>query len=223
MTRKTSLWKPLVLVVVLIIFVILAQMFNLGERLGDLRGWIISLGALGPVVYVLIYAGAVVFAIPASVLSVLAGILFGSFLGVILVSMASTTGAALSFLLSRYMARDYIVSKFMNNEKFLRLDQMTKEHGAIFVAITRLIPLFPFPFLNYGFGLTHIPFWTYVFWSWLCMLPWTIIFVVGADTVTQAVSKGEIPYLLIGILVFTIVIITILVRKARKSLSTKEQ
>ena len=54
-------------------------------------------------------------------------------------------------------------------------------------------------------------------------LPWTIIFVVGADTVTQAVSKGEIPYLLIGILVFTIVIITILVRKARKSLSTKEQ
>ena len=77
---------------------------------------------------------------------------------------------------------------------------MTREHGAIIVAITRLVPVFPFNLLNYGFGLTGVPFWTYVFWSWLCMLPWTILFVVGADTVTQALSQGRIPWLLILVL-----------------------
>ena len=187
-----------------------------------MREWIHSLGVLGPFVYAVIYAVAVVLAIPGSVITIMAGILFGSVLGVVMVSVASTVGASIAFLISRHIARDAIVQKFEKNEKFHRLDQLTKEHGAIIVAITRLVPLFPFNLLNYGFGLTLVPFWTYVFWSWLCMLPGTVLYVVGADAVASAISEGKIPWTLIGILAFTAALITILVRQARKKLKAEE-
>src|SRR3970040_1243770 len=65
--------------------------------------------------------------------------------------------------------------------------------GSVIVALTRLAPLFPFNLLNYGFGLTRIPFWTYVFWSYLCMLPGTILYVVGADAFTEGLAQGRGP------------------------------
>jgi uncharacterized membrane protein YdjX (TVP38/TMEM64 family) len=201
---------------------VLAKVFNLGGRLGELREWILSLGALGPLVYILIYIGAVVLAIPGSFITVMAGALFGSVLGVATVSVGSTIGASLAFLVSRHIAREAIAQKFATNKKFHHLDQLTKDHGAIIVAITRLVPLFPFNLLNYGFGLTRVPFWTYVFWSWLCMLPGTVLYVVGADAVASAVSEGKIPWTLIGILLFTAVLIIILVRQARKKLKSEE-
>jgi uncharacterized membrane protein YdjX (TVP38/TMEM64 family) len=200
---------------------VLARVFDLGGRVDELREWIISLGTWGPLVYLMIYIAAVVLAVPGTVISILAGVLFGSFLGVILVSLGSMLGASLAFILARFIAREQITARFAQSDKFQRLDRMTQDHGAIIVAITRLIPLFPFNLLNYGFGLTRVSFWTYVFWSWLCMLPWTILFVVGADTFTQALSQGQVPWPLIFILIVTVVIIALLVRLARKKLSAE--
>ena len=220
--RKKSIWRPIALGFFIITFMVLAKVFNLGERLGEIREWILSLGALGPLVYILIYIGAVVLAIPGSVITIMGGVMFGSVLGVATVSVGSTIGASLAFLVSRHIAREAIAQKFADNKKFHHLDQLTKEHGAIIVAITRLVPLFPFNLLNYGFGLTLVPFWTYVFWSWLCMLPGTVLYVVGADAVASAISEGIIPWTLIGILAFTAVLITILVRQARKKLKAEE-
>ena len=220
--KKPGIWRPIALGVIIIAFMVLAKVFNLGGRLGELREWILSLGALGPLVYILIYIVAVVFAIPGSVITVMAGVLFGSILGVATVSIGSTLGASLAFLISRHVAREAIELKFANNKKFNHLDRLTKEHGAIIVAITRLVPLFPFNLLNYGFGLTHVPFWTYAFWSWICMLPGTVLYVVGADAVTSAISEKRVPWILIGILIVTGIIITFLVRQARKKLKKEE-
>ena len=219
--KKRSIWRPIVLGIILISFMVLAKVFNLGGRLGELREWILSLGAFGPFVYIFIYIVAVVFAIPGSIITVMGGVLFGSVVGVISVSVGSTIGASLAFLVSRHFARDAIAQKFARNKKFHHLDQLTKEHGAIIVAITRLALLFPFNLLNYGFGLTHVPFWTYVFWSWMCMIPGTILYVVGADAIATAISEKRIPWLLVIILVVIGVIITILVRQARKKLKTE--
>jgi len=220
--RKKSIWRPIALGLIIITFMVLAKVFNLGGRLGELREWILSLGALGPIVYILMYIGAVVLAIPGSVITIMGGVMFGSVLGVATVSVGSTIGASLAFLVSRHIAREAIAQKLSDNKKFHHLDRLTKEHGAIIVAITRLVPLFPFNLLNYGFGLTLVPFWTYVFWSWLCMLPGTVLYVVGADAVASAISEGKVPWTLIGILVFTAVLITVLVRQARKKLKAEE-
>ncbi len=217
-SKKSGLWRPVVLGLILVTLMILAKVFNLGARLGELRVWILSLGAWGPMVYVFLYAGAVVLALPGSVITVMAGVLFGSVVGVVTVSVGSTLGATLAFIISRHVARDAIAQKFATKKKFQQLDQLTEEHGAIIVAITRLVPLFPFNLLNYGFGLTRVPLWTYVFWSWICMLPGTVLYVVGADAVASAVSEGRVPWVLIGIFVVTVVIIAVLVRQARKKL-----
>lgn len=220
--RKKSIWRPIALGFAIIGLIVLSYVFNLGGRLGELREWILSLGSYGPLVYILIYIVAVVFAIPGSIITIMGGVLFGSVVGVVAVSIGSTIGASLAFLISRYVAREAIVQRFESKKKFHHLDQLTKEHGAIIVGIARLVPLLPFNLLNYGFGLTHVPFWTYVFWSWVCMLPGTVLYVVGTDAVVRAFSEKRVPWGLIIIFVIVLVIITVFVNQARKKLKSKE-
>jgi pyruvate/2-oxoglutarate dehydrogenase complex dihydrolipoamide dehydrogenase (E3) component/uncharacterized membrane protein YdjX (TVP38/TMEM64 family) len=210
------------LLAVVVAILILAKVFGVGARLEVLRDWIRTLGPLGPLVFVLIYIVAVVAALPGSALTIAAGALFGSVVGVILVSIGATIGAALAFLVGRYFAREAVVRWLSKNEKFRRLDQLTEEHGAIIVGLTRLVPIFPFNLLNYGFGLTRVPFWTYVFWSWLCMLPGTALYVVGADAFTKGLAQGKVPWGSIGALAAVAVILFFLVRSARGKLQLKE-
>ena len=99
---------------------------------------------------------------------------------------------------------------------------MTERHGAIIVAIVRLIPLFPFDLLNYGFGLTRVPFRTYAFWSWLCMLPGTVLYIVGADAVTKAITPGGVPWLLILVVIATAALLALLVHYAYRILKKRE-
>ncbi len=220
--RKTGWWRPVVLIGLVILIMILARVFNLGARLGELQDWIKNLGVLGYAVFVIIYIVATVFALPGSVLTIAAGALFGSVIGVILVSIAATIGASLAFLISRYFAKDATERWLSKSEKFKKLDNLTEQHGAIIVAITRLVPIFPFNLLNYGFGLTKVRFWTYVFWSWLCMLPGTILYVVGTDTITTAVREGRIPWVLVIALLIIIAVVVVVTRAARRKLREKE-
>lgn len=220
--NKALGWRPLVLLVGIATLLALGHGFGLGERLGALRDWIHSLGPWGPVVFVFLYAAAAVVAIPGSILTVAAGALFGSLLGVILVSIASTLGASLAFLVARYFARDAITRWLSTKERFRRLDQLTARRGAIIVGLTRLVPLFPYDLLNYGFGLTGIPFRTYVFWSWLCMLPGTVLYVVGADAVFRGISQGRVAWGLIAAVGVAGGLLAILIRYARQKLHENE-
>ncbi|MFZ2089346.1 MAG: FAD-containing oxidoreductase [Desulfobaccales bacterium] len=215
-------WRPVLLLTVIVALLVLARVFGLGDKLGALRDWIRSLGAWGPLVFMLLYIAATVAAIPGSAMTVAGGALFGSLWGVILTLHAAVIGASLAFLISRYFAREAMVRWLGQNEKFQRLDRLTEEHGAIIVALTRLVPVFPFNLLNYGFGLTKVPFWTYVFWSWLCMLPGSLLYVVGSDAIFQAVAKGEVPWTLVGVLLVVLAVLTVLVRFARQKLQMKE-
>ncbi len=219
-SERSGLWRPLILIAAIVLIIVLARVFEADKYLGSLRDWIDGLGSWGPVVFILIYAVAVVAAIPGVALTVIAGALFGSAIGIAVVSIAATLGASLAFLVARYFARDAIARWLSGKETFRRLDEMTETHGATIVALTRLVPIFPFNLLNYGFGLTRVPFWTYVFWSWLCMLPGTVLYVVGADAVTKAVTQGEIPWGLVLGVAAAAVLLTVLVRFARAKLQS---
>lgn len=220
---KQGLWRPFALLFGVVALIVLARMFGLGEKIGLLRNWIETLGVWGPIVFIGIYTAATVVALPGSVLTLAAGTLFGSVKGVIIVSVASTLGASLAFLIGRYFARDAVAHWLSDNDKFQKLDKMTRDRGAVIVALTRLVPIFPFNLLNYGFGLTNVRFRTYVFWSWLCMLPATILYVVGADAVTKGVSEGKMPWLLLAVIAVVLVIIVVIVRKARRALPVTDK
>jgi uncharacterized membrane protein YdjX (TVP38/TMEM64 family) len=196
----------------------LAHYLGAAQRLAELRGWIASLGWLGIVIFVLIYAAAVTAFVPASALTIAAGSMFGSLRGVVIVSIASTLGAGLSFIISRYLARDIIAKWLEKNKKFNKLDGLTQTHGNIIVAVTRLIPIFPYTLLNYGFGLTKVTFKTYIFWSWLCMIPGTVLYVVGTDAVAHTIISGKVAPLHIAALAGAVIIIIFATRYARRLL-----
>ena len=63
-----------------------------------------------------------------------------------------------------------------------------------------------------------MPFRTYVLWSFLCMLPGTILYVVGTDAVTTAIEEGRIPWVLVGVVLFIVGLLTVIVKKARGKL-----
>ena len=216
--KAAGWWKPLVLIGAVCAVFILAGFFGVGQKLNALRDWIAAFGAWGPFVYILVYAAATVAALPGLALTVIAGALFGSIKGVMLVSLASTLGAALAFLVARYLAREAVVGLLKDNPRFQRLDELSETHGAVIVALTRLVPIFPFNVLNYGFGLTKVRFWTYVFWSWLCMLPGTVLYVVGADALVKWIAEGKVPWMLIAICLAVAVLVFFLVRSARRRL-----
>ncbi len=153
-----DIWKLVLFAAIVLSLIVLARVFGLGERLQELREWIAGMGTRGMVVYVCLYIVAVVAAVPGLPISIAGAAIFGAPKGVVLVSIGSTLGASSAFLISRYLARDAISRWLSGNEKFQRLDRLTEKHGAIIVAITRLVPLFPFNLLNYGYGLTRIPF-----------------------------------------------------------------
>lgn len=210
--------KPIVALLLLTGIITVARYFELDQKLVDIKNWIGEQGIWAPVFFVGLYVLATVAALPGSVLTIAAGALFGSVLGVTTVIIGATIGASLSFLIARYAARDTILGMLSKNEKFQKLNQLTEKNGDIIVAITRLVPIFPFNLLNYGFGLTAVSFKTYVLWSAICMLPGTILFVVGTDAITQAMNNGEVPWVLVITVLLVIVILSFIVKKAKSRL-----
>lgn len=217
-TKKQIPWRPIALLAAVVLVMAAAWYFDIGRQIQALQEWIMSLGAWGPVIFILIYAGATVAALPGVALTAVAGVVFGSVTGIIAVSLGSTLGAALAFLVARYLARSSVESLLSGQEKFRKLDRMTEEQGPVIVALTRLVPLFPFNLLNFGFGITRVPFWTYIFYSWLCMLPGTVLYVVGFDAIGTAIENKEVPWVLAGVVAVMALILFLLVKGARQRL-----
>jgi len=201
-------WKPLVFILCVIFLFIVVRILGLDQYLQNLQPWIQQQGIWAAAAFFLIYLVVVIAAIPATPLGVIAGALFGSLTGVVLVSISSTVGASIAFLIARYLAADAIEKWIHRRQgKLQQLYSLLETHGPIVLAFTRLIPLFPFNLLNYGLGLTKVKFRTYVFWSWLCMLPGTIIVVVGTDVITKGLAQGRIAWELIAILAVAVIIL----------------
>jgi uncharacterized membrane protein YdjX (TVP38/TMEM64 family) len=216
--KAPSLWRPILILLFAGIVLVAGSRLNLDDWIMEAKTFIDNTGQRGAFAFIGLYILLTVLAIPGTPLTLAAGAIFGSFLGIVYVSIASIIGAALCFLISRYFARD-VVSRWLASRKaFQKLNQMTEKHGDIIVAITRLVPIFPYNLLNYGFGLTNISFKTYFFWSWACMLPSTALYVAGAAATMQALTDGKIAWPLVVFMLLTVAILAVLVHNARKKI-----
>ena len=212
---------------ILVILFTATRVLPLETWLKDFNEWIAGLGPAGYIVFFITYVIAVVLFLPGSVFTIGAGVVFGLWKGFILISLASTTGAALAFLIARGAGRGWVRSKVGDSGKFAAIDRAVGRKGARIVVLLRLSPLFPFNFLNYGLGLTRVKFWSYVLASWIAMMPGTLLYVfigyVTRESVT-AVAMGADPntlrfvYLGIG-LVATAAVTIYLTRIARRALA----
>ncbi|KAK7404205.1 hypothetical protein VNO78_04889 [Psophocarpus tetragonolobus] len=147
-------------------------------------------GPAGYALFVAVYAGLEILAIPAIPLTMSAGLLFGSVIGTIIVSISGTVAASVAFLIARYFARERIVKLVEGNKKFLAIDKAIGENGFRVVTLLRLSPLLPFSLGNYLYGLTSVKFIPYVLGSWLGMLPGTWAY-VSAGAFGRAIIQDE--------------------------------
>ena len=155
---------------------------QLAEREQQLRGFRDSspLAAYG--LGFLIYVAITGLSLPGAAPMTLAyGWYYGLVPGVILVSFASTTGATIAFLFSRYLFRDAILSRF--GDRFENLNRSLEAEGPFFLFSLRLIPVVPFFLVNALMGLTPIRVWTYWWVSQLGMLAGTIAYVYAGSVV----------------------------------------
>ena len=154
-----------------------------------LEVWINDAGVLAPIVFILIYALATVLFLPGSVITLAGGALFGPVLGTFLNLTGATLGAALAFLISRYLASDWIADKTGGRVK--QLINGVEGEGWRFVAFVRLVPLFPFNLLNYALGLTKIRFMHYLIATYAFMLPGAIAYTYLGYAGREAIGGGE--------------------------------
>jgi uncharacterized membrane protein YdjX (TVP38/TMEM64 family) len=181
-----------------------------------LRNLIQSYGILAPLLYMLVYAVAPALFLPGLPITIVGGLIFGPFWGVVYTITSSTMGACLAFLVSRYLARDWIELK-LRSPRWKRLDEEVERHGWKVVAFTRLIPLFPFNLLNYAFGLTKVKFLHYAVATFFCMLPACIAFVVFSSSLLDVVRGRISAEFIVGlVLVVMVSLIPVIYKKRRK-------
>jgi len=154
-----------------------------------LEAWINDAGVLAPIVFMLIYALATVLFLPGSVITLAGGALFGPVLGTFYNLTGATLGAVLAFLISRYLASDWIADK--TGGRVRQLINGVEGEGWRFVAFVRLVPLFPFNLLNYALGLTKIRLLHYLIATYIFMLPGTFAYTYLGYAGREAIGGGE--------------------------------
>lgn len=126
----------------------------------------------------------------AAILTLAAGALFGLAQGLLVASFASSIGATLAFLVSRYLLRDTIKKRFP--ERLAAIDTGVEKEGAFYLFTLRLVPVFPFFLINLLMGLTAIKSWTFYWVSQIGMLAGTFVFVNAGTQLAQIDSLSGI-------------------------------
>lgn len=155
--------------------------------------------------FFLVYVAVTALSLPgAAILTLAAGALFGLWLGLLLVSFASTIGATLAFISARFIFRDTVKKKF--GEKLQKIDEGVEKQGGFYLFTLRLVPVFPFFLINLLMGLTSLKIRTFYWVSQVGMLAGTAVYVNAGtqlaqiDSLSGIVSPGLIlSFVLLGV------------------------
>lgn len=224
MIRFLAKKKVWLLIAALGIAIVIAGLYLLpiNDWLTQVKDWLKTLGFWAMPAFGAIYIVATVVGLPAAILFLLAGTLFGFFKGVVLTSIADTLGASACFLIGRTVARQQVKKWMAKRPQFVELDKAVARKGWKIVFLTRLSPIMPSNILNYGFSITKVRFWQYLLFSWLGMLPIIALYVylgsAGANLAGGDNSPGKIALQALGLAV-TVGTIIYTTKLAKKTLS----
>jgi pyruvate/2-oxoglutarate dehydrogenase complex dihydrolipoamide dehydrogenase (E3) component/uncharacterized membrane protein YdjX (TVP38/TMEM64 family) len=199
------------LAVILLIAVLVGAFFALGghryltlEQLrahqAEAQGYFLSHPWQTGLAYFLVYVAVTGLSLPgAAVLTLFGGAVFGLAWGTLIVSFASSIGATLAFLASRFVLRDWVQARF--GEKLRPVNDGVAREGAFYLFALRLVPAFPFFVINLVMGLTPMRTWTFYWVSQVGMLAGTVVYVyAGAQLGEFRLSPGlVIAFTLLGL------------------------
>lgn len=125
----------------------------------------------------------------AAILSLASGAIFGAAMGTVYAVVSATVGAALAFLVTRYLLRDAVISKF--GGKLEKLNRELEQRGFNYLLFLRLVPLFPFFLINLAAGLTRLPLRTFLLATAIGIIPGGFVYVnAGASLATITSLSG---------------------------------
>ncbi len=218
-------------ILVLLLFIagatLLVRFSSIGSYLtpDGIVNWIESFGALGPVIYIGLYSVAPSLMLPGLPLTIVGAVLFGPFWGIVYVAIGATLGAAIAFIIARLMGREWVagVLKGPGMVRLAKIDSQVKLKGWKVVAVTRLIPIFPYNLLNYAFGLTSIKFAHYFIATFFCMLPGITAYVLFSSS-ALGLLRGELSTeFFLGLLAFVLLFALAFFYKRYNRRSVREQ
>src|SRR5437588_10860652 len=189
---KSASEQLVAFLVILIGLLLAARFLPVQQWLRSFNDWVGKMGLAGIFIFIAVYAAATVLLAPGAILTIGAGFAFGLWKGFLAVSAGATLGAALAFLVARFIARDKVEAIAKGNEKFRKIDNAIGKQGAKLIFLLRLSPAIPFNLSNYFYGLTGVKFWPYVLVSWIGMIPGTFLYVyIGtAGKAAASVAAG---------------------------------
>jgi len=211
--------QRLVIVAAIIVLVLLFKFLGLGQYLSldylkasqdkftrlysDHRLLVIA-------VYMMIYITVTALSLPgAAVMTLAGGALFGFWVGLIVVSFASTIGATLACFVARFLLRNWVQKKF--SKRLAKINRGIEKEGAFYLFSLRLVPIFPFFVINLAMGLTPMKLWTFYWVSQVGMLPGTMVYVNAGKELGQIESLSGIlsPGLIISFVILGLFPITV--------------
>lgn len=179
------------------------------------------------ILYIIIYILVVAFSLPgAAVLTLAGGFLFGTLLAMLCVNIGATAGAALAFVLARYLIGKQIQNRY---ESQLRtLNEQIDKNGSRYLLTLRFLPIFPFFLINFLSGLTKVPLKTFIWTTSLGILPGSAVYAFAGQQIGTINSLIEIlsKKVLIAfalLALFTLLPIILNYAKKRKKQSSKRK
>jgi len=185
-----------------------------------------GLGPVAPLAFILIYAFAVVALVPASLLTIAGGAVFGLIRGVIYALIGATLGSTAAFLLGRHVARRLVARRLAAMPRFAAIERAVSARGRRIVFLLRLSPVVPFNVLNYALGLTTISVWDFIAAS-LGTVPGALVYSYGGKVTGEALAfagQAHMPkdasyyVVLLGGLAATVAATMVVTRTAQRAL-----
>ena len=213
--KKIVFLLTLILIFIILSFTELKTIFTLEaiqENYHTIENFYLNNVLLVGFLFSLIYIISAALSLPfALMLTILSGAIFGLSLGTIIASFSSTIGATICFLISRYIAKDFIQNKY--KKQLLKFNEGFEKEGSFYLFAIRLTPIFPFFIVNIVMGLLKITTIKFYFISQIAMLPATLLYVYAGVQISDLESISDITSPELLLIFFLIGIFPILSKK----------
>lgn len=183
--RKMFLGIFFIVLVLGIYFFTPVKLYFSRENLNALKEMVENQGVWAPLVFIGLYIGATILFLPGTILTLLAGLIFGIWEGTLHVVIGANVGALAAFLIARYLGRSAVEGFLRRDPRIGRLDERIRTGGFMVVLWLRLVPLFPYNLLNYALGLTHVRLKDYLSANLLGMFPAIFVYVSLGNAASQ--------------------------------------
>src|SRR6267143_1402532 len=223
-------WQVGALVIAIVLAILLSRFVPIVSFIEASQQRVMSWGAWGAVCYPLLFAACNILLLPGGILAVGGGFFFGLWWGFLIVLVGNLVATAVSFALSRWIARRWFQQKLSHNATLRALGPAVERESWKIILLSQLHPLFPSSLLNYFYGLTRIRFRTYMLWASIGRMP-GLFFYAYMGTLGQLavrIMRGKsyprtLEYWIWGgAFIITVLLLIVLGRLAHRAIQTPQ-